>query len=657
MLPLRIIDLGLDVDLTVLNLIGTYCPAAEVITEPLVIVISVIRMAIDDYYIDIMAEMDKVNWKSPWAGLEFLGALVKGYLEGAADFFTGGLRRQMENYKKQEENDNKLIKNLKNPDSYYQIVGEKEGTEKTIDFTAGLLSSFGGYMLDNNRALLEIGDVSGSNHETVRKTFKVSSDVKDIVLDLGESRTFTYKHKTAKIWFVIPTKSYNVICGAQKREKSVYGTYYGNSKNNRFYAVQKPKSKTNKSGKDDKKECNFGNLNVKFVSGNYHYNLYGRGGSDTFYLGPEMSTVTGGGGSDVYIIHSNGGKTIIDNFAEDEKQDIVVINVNYSHIECYQTRNDLDVTYSKSHHIRIKNWFISVDVSYYRHITFRRKDGVIFSPKKVSLGKTKFSVQSVAVALDLTAAETPQSVSFTNSEFNKMKQVSGSNYTDNIAGKDVNNVLDGGRGADHISGGKHEDTYVIRANEGCDIDNNTEDYLNTIDILVFSVLFEQINVEINGNNLSVSDDNNPQNSCFTITNWTLGYRYIHILFASLDHVVFNISTVEMGSVIKVPVILDYTSSTNGVCVDMSESPRPNCFRPTGFNAVATVSDPKQDDYIVGNAQSSFLSCSGGKDHLEGGEASDNYVVKKTCNEVKINNTDSREKVDLLFIQEKFTNLR
>ena len=46
-------------------------------------------MAIDDFYIDIMGEMDKVNWKSPWAGLEFLGALFKGVLEGAADFLTG----------------------------------------------------------------------------------------------------------------------------------------------------------------------------------------------------------------------------------------------------------------------------------------------------------------------------------------------------------------------------------------------------------------------------------------------------------------------------------------------------------------------------------------------------------------------------------------
>ena len=458
LLPLRIVDLGLDVGTTVLSLIGTFCPEAEVITEPAVIILSIIRMAIDDFYIDIMAEMQKVNWNSPWAGLEFLGALVKGILDGAADFFTGGLRRQMENYRKQVEFDKELVKSLTNPDSYYQIVGEKEGTGQTINFTKGMLSSFGGYinfrLLDNNRALLEIGDVSGSNNETIRKTFKVSSDMKDIVLGLGESRAFTYKHKTANLWFVIPIKSYDVICGAQTHEKSVYGTYYGNSDNNTFYAVQKPKPTTKKLGTDDNEECNFGKLNLKFVTGNYHYNLYGRGGSDTFYLGPEMSIVTGGGGSDVYIIQSDGGKTIIDNFAEDSKHDIIVINVNYSSIKCHQTRNGLDVTYSMSHHIRIKNWFIPGDVTYCRHVAFRSKDGVIFSPKNVARDQTGFAVQCVAVALDLTAADTPQTISLTKSQFSNVKQVSGSNYTDNIAGNDFNNVLDGGRGSDRLSGGK-----------------------------------------------------------------------------------------------------------------------------------------------------------------------------------------------------------
>ena len=40
--PLRVIDLELDVCTTALNLIGMFCPEAEVITEPLIIVLSII---------------------------------------------------------------------------------------------------------------------------------------------------------------------------------------------------------------------------------------------------------------------------------------------------------------------------------------------------------------------------------------------------------------------------------------------------------------------------------------------------------------------------------------------------------------------------------------------------------------------------------------
>ena len=490
LLPLRVVDLVLDIDTTVVNLIGTFCPEAEVITEPLTIVLSIIRMAIDDFYIDIMEEMEKVNWKSPWAGLEFIAALVKGVLDGVADFLTGGLRRQMESYQKQEDYDKQLIRNLSNPTSYYKIVGEKEGEGETIDFTQGMLSSFGGYinfrLLDNNRAMLEIGDVSGS-HKPIQRTFQVDPQLKDIVLGVGQGRGFTYKHKTAKLWFVIPIKSYDVICGANLHEKSVYGTYYGNSKNNTFYAAQKPIPTTKPPGSNkDEEECNFGKLNLTFLTGNYHYNLYGRGGSDMFYLGPEMATVTGGTGSDVYIIHSDGGKTIIDNFAEDAMQDIVVINVTYDNIQCHKSRNDLDVTYSMSHHIRLKNWFTPGDVNYYRHVSFRSKDGVMFVPKQALNGETENAVHCVAVALDLSSAKKPPPLNLGESKFTQVKQVTGSNSSDNILGNYVNNILDGGRGADHLAGRKNEDTYIIRANEGCDIiDNYAEDYLNTTDVLVF----------------------------------------------------------------------------------------------------------------------------------------------------------------------------
>ena len=661
LLPLRVIDLGLDVSTTVLNLIGTLCPAAEVITEPLVIVLSIIRMAIDDFYIDIMMEMEKVNWKSPWAGLEFLGALVKGFLEGAADFLTGGLRRQMESYRKQENYDKKLIQDLKNSDNYYKIVGEKKGGGGRIDFTQGKLSSFGGYinfrLHDNNRATLEIGDVSGS-HNTIRKTFQVGSDVRDIVLGIGESRTFEYKHKTAKLWFVIPIKSYSVICGAKFHEQSVYGTYYGNSKNNTFYAVQKPKPTTTPTGKKGGDNCNFGKLNLKLVTGKYHYNLYGRGGSDTFYLGPEMSRVTGGSGSDLFVIQSDGGKTVIDNFAVDNKRDIIFINVEYGKIRCYQSGTDLDISYSKSHHIRIKNWFKPGDPTYYRHVSFRSLDGVFFVPKQTLNSNDIHSVQCVAVALDLSAAKAAQTISLNNSKFTQVKQVSGSNYSDNIIGNDVNNILDGGNGADYLTGGKDEDTYIIRVNEGCDVINNdAADYFNTTDVLVFEVPFDRIEVQKKGYDLFVNDRNNAQSSCFTIRNWTLGYRYRHILFTSGDHVVFNISTREDGSVSKVPIMLDYKTSATGICVDLSDSPSPDCIKPTGYTNVATISDSPHNDHMVGNAQTNFLSCTGGEDYLEGGEATDNYVVKKTCHKATINNFDSRQKIDVVYLEETFVNLK
>jgi hypothetical protein len=89
LLPLRDIDLSLDFETTVLNLVQTFCPEAEVVAEPAIIVLSIMRMAIDDFYLDIMGEIDKIKWKNPWSGLKFLGALAKGVLDGVVDFLTG----------------------------------------------------------------------------------------------------------------------------------------------------------------------------------------------------------------------------------------------------------------------------------------------------------------------------------------------------------------------------------------------------------------------------------------------------------------------------------------------------------------------------------------------------------------------------------------
>ena len=657
MLPLRVVDLALDVSTTVLNLVGTACPVLEVITEPLVIALSIIRMAIDDFYIDIMEEMEKINWNSPWAGLEFLGALVKGFVEGAADFLSGGLRRQIKNYQKQVEDDKHTIEESRHVENFFQIQGEGVSGER-IDFNQGSVSSFGGFinfrLFDNGWATVEVGDVRGS-HQTIKKSFKVNKNLKSIVLGIGESGDFQYKKQTAKLWFVIPIKHYNVICGANLDSNSMYGTYYGNSENNTFYAVQNEKKPEKPAeNRNDDEECNYGKMDINFITGNYHYNLYGRGGNDVFYLGPQMTSVSGGNGKDVYIVQSDGGRTIVDNFAEDDQLDMIVVNVVFTNIECKKSSLDLDVIYLQSHHIRVSNWFISGDTTYYRHMSFRSLDGIIFIPKVVIPEETQTQptrVECNAVAIDKSSEKGGVALSLEAEEYKGVKQVIGSDHKDVMIGNNLNNILDGGKGDDHLTGGKNEDTYIIRVNDGCDtINNDAEDYETTTDVVIFDVPYKNIELgKRSTNDVVVFDRENEHTSCFTLESWLLGERYQHLIITSKDHVVFKIDSPTGQDLKKVPLVLDYSSSSERVTVDLTQ-------KGTGFDQVATVSDSPQDDEIIGNELSNFLSCTGGRDKLKGGKGSDNYVVKKNCRHVEINNEDDKQKIDLLLIEEDFHNL-
>lgn len=665
LLPLRVVDLVLDVSTTVLNLVGTACPVLEVITEPLVIALSIIRMAIDDFYIDIMEEMEKINWNSPWAGLEFLGALVKGIVEGTVDFLTGGLRRQMKNYQKQVEDDKHTVEESRHVENFFQIQGEGVSGER-IDFNQGSVSSFGGFinfrLFDNGWATVEVGDVRGS-HQTIKKSFKVNKNLKSIVLGIGESGDFQYKKQTAKLWFVIPMKHYNVICGANLDSSSMYGTYYGNSQDNTFYAVQNEKKPEKPAeSKNDGEECNYGKMDINFITGNYHYNLYGRGGNDVFYLGPQMASVSGGNGKDVYIVQSDGGRTIVDNFAEDDQLDMIVVNVVFTNIECKKSSVDLDVIYSQSHHIRVSNWFISGDTTYYRHMSFRSLDGIIFVPKVVIPQETQTEPTQVdcnAVAIDKSSEKGSVTLSLEGGKYKGVKQVIGSDHEDDIIGNSLNNILDGGKGDDHLTGGKNEDTYIIRASDGCDtINNDAEDHETTTDVVIFDVPYKNIELgKSYTNDIVVFDRDNEHASCFTLKSWLLGERYQHLIISSKDNVVFKIDSSTGQDLKKVPLVLDYSSSSKGVTVDLTEEFFPNTQQKTGFDQVATVSDSPHDDEIIGNELSNFLSCTGGRDKLKGGKGSDNYVVKKHCRHVEINNEDDKQKIDLLLIEEDFHNLQ
>ncbi|CAB3988060.1 Hypothetical predicted protein [Paramuricea clavata] len=115
-----------------------------------------------------------------------------------------------------------------------------------------------------------------------------------------------------------------------------------------------------------------------------------------------------------------------------KRLDMIFINVNFNSIRCRQTNKDLDVTHGFSHNIRITNWFSGGNANYHRHLSFLSREGVIFLPMKLS----ESSVNCVAVALYLRSENWPQNVLLSRLLLSSVKQVSGSNYTDNNFGND-----------------------------------------------------------------------------------------------------------------------------------------------------------------------------------------------------------------------------
>ena len=354
---LKITHLILDVDITILTLVESAVPEAAPVVGPLIIALAVVRIGINDFYLDISEELSKVKGKD--VGTKMV-AFFKGVGEGLGDFLTLGLGRQLRQLRAQRMHDMELLRNLSNPVNYFNVTFQgldEDGSEVgMIDFTAGTLSQFGGFLTvklnENGSFTVELPQVS-SNSETptqVQQTFSFSHPVNDIVLGIGQVAHPQYIQQEAKLWLLINVETFESF---DTHQSSQYGTYFGNSEDNNFYSVQGSNGRKKRSivperratpliQKLMKKQVNDGcqstTNSFTIQLQNYHYDLYGRGGDDHFFLGPQSSRVTGGDDNDFYHIPANGGKAIINNFAQDEEMDTLFLNVSYSDIFCMWER-------------------------------------------------------------------------------------------------------------------------------------------------------------------------------------------------------------------------------------------------------------------------------------------------------------------------------
>lgn len=605
---------------------------------PVTVALTIIRLGIDPLFHEIKHELDALPPDA--SALDKFVAVIKGVglaIRDIGNTFLDVLKQitifgMIYNVYKLEEEHRKsmdTVHELQNAENYFKILDEKDGgaCHRKVDFTQGEKSAYGGNLrvelTDHRSMIVTLTDPVTSQKNVKEIWFEKDCETEDLVLGIGEAVNIKMQQKSATAFWFIPIKTEEVISSMTPDDRSLHGTYIGNAKANRFFAVQRNIIK-----------------GLSYTLDKYHYELYGRDGNDIFYLGPQMSFVHGGNGEDIYYIPLDGGKTEICNQATDKLMDLLVFNITFPQINARKIGNNLKLFYNNLHEIQIKKWFIGEE---YQHMRFKSSDGILFDVGKVELNG---NVDLQPVTLDFSNQDSARSIDLQNSTWKTVVTVIGTDYDDIISGNQLNNVILGRGGENTISGREGKDMYIIQEKGSCDIiDNFAND--EQIDIVELPVDFESLKVTITfPYALKIWDSN--RKICVIIKDWKRGWQWQHIIFKTKDFVVFQVSNTTAEPEIS-PLMLDYSDSEEGVNIDLNSIP--------GNEHIMTVIGSSHFDTINGNSRANFIEKGRGGGDLEGGDGSDTYIIECGSGTINIKNYAQDGAMDILYVKEKYSKLR
>ncbi|XP_014353851.1 uncharacterized protein LOC106706858 [Latimeria chalumnae] len=609
--------------------------------EPVALALTIVRLGIDSFYYEIKHELDSLP-PSASGGQRFVAVLkgavfalkdiAKTTLDIVSEFSMLSLAYKIPELDERHRKDMALIEELRNPDNYFKLMEERDedGCHSILDFASGKDSSLGGAMYvelsDDNCVYIEIEDPIQSTRRNKKTCFPDKCTVNDIVLGVGETHKIKLTKKTVTLLFFIPIHTQEIIGNMREDSTTLHGTYKGNSASNRFYAVQKLPD------------------GFKYDISNYFYNLYGQNGSDTFYLGPQITYVQGGNGQDLYFIPTSGGITSINNHAEDRAIDLMVINAPLIDIFAKKEEDNLKIVCKNSHQVTISNWFLGEE---YRHMKFKTSEQTMFQIGKIRLDQY---VQLEIVGLDYSQETMGKSIDLRNPPFMSVISLTGSPYDDTFFGNDLSNILAGGKGNDYLEGGNGRDIYIVEADNSCDTINNVASD-GEIDIIKVNADSENFKVQlINHIDIKIWDESSANKTCVIVKGWKRGSDWQHFLFMTKDFFTFYISNTTSVPEI-VGLIKDFTDSPTGVDFDLSTLP--------GNEKIMTVIGSPYKDRIYGNDKTNFISGNNG-DYLSARGGKDTYVVQ--CNEanpdvITLNNFDGNKDLDFLLLPAEFDSFR
>jgi Ca2+-binding RTX toxin-like protein len=624
------IDGSLDVAITGLSLTG---PA----TTPLVVALTIIRMGIDPFYKGISRELASLP-SSASIG-DRVTAVFKGIGNAFKDLFTFPVQSALTNSKKlneQYENDREFMKNLSDYNNYFTIIKEEGGGPSAINFAGGSESWNGGdikfYLNESGQSSLSLEAVD-SDGTLVHETHYINtSGVEDIIMGIGESHSISFKKQSAKLLWVIPIATKTLISDMHGEKEILHGTYYGNSRDNRFIVVQEL-------------------LPEGYNLHDYHYALYGREGNDSFYLGPQHSYVEGNDGSDTYFVNVTSTYTEINNRADDGLTDFLIFDFDYNDLVIQREGHNLRITTSHGvHNVSVRNWFHD---DTYKHMVFKTADGVLF---KISGNKTG-QISLLPYALTAEGALKSQVLDVRSQEYSQVITLIGSTHNDVLNGNDKDNKLNGGNGSDSLFGGNGQDSYALV--EGTyTIYNNATD--NKPDTLIYPADYVDMHVFAEGDDICLDDNISHNKAC--IKSWFVNETYRHLLVITQDGIGLNMPT-RKDNVRLQPIMVNMVGESlinerdsNNSC-SYSQPPYPYReidLRDPLLADVVSVFGSTDNDLIIGNGNDNIISGDEGYNIMEGKEGQDTYHVNGSSDVIKNYAVDG--KTDTLLFATTFNDI-
>ncbi|XP_026178053.1 uncharacterized protein LOC113139216 [Mastacembelus armatus] len=622
------IDASLDGLMVVLDVIEIVQPELAPFIAPVNLALSVVRLLIDDVYMGIQEELNKLPKDA--GVLDKLAAGFVGLDKGLLHFVIN-VANFFYYYPYEEiEQGRKLIEQISDYHKYYKVTKQQDGTS-VIDFTSGNYSWNGGgidfCLADQGLSLFCMENFVSADGSSGRKCWPIDTQgSNDVILGLGESHQLEYTTRKITTVLFIPVGSVQVVSGSKADSSSRYGSYRGNRNSNRFIAVQKAEDK-----------------HMMEVMLSYYYRLYGEPGNDMFFLGPQRSYVEGSGGQDSYFIPENGGKTVINNYDPSKAQDTLHFSVDYSHISVSKSGDHVVLMYGDTHTVTIWNWFLS---EVYRHMNMVSGDGVFFEISSTVVS----SVQLVARAVNKNFMKQGQTVDTSEPLLHTVTTICGSEYDDVLIGNKENNLIDGAGGRDRLTGGEGEDMYMVkdRHDSVVVIDNYSTD--NLTDLAIIKANLHSFQVQVQSENVILNISNDQTRFMVILVNWFRSPADRHLFIVTKDLITFTVSDNKADCLHRESLFtkcirsqsIDYSKSTSPLMVDLQED--------QALESLTEVRGSNFSDVIRGNKGHNVFIPGGGDDFIQGRGGEDWYVITPGQGVKTINNQSPDQVVDLLFLR-------